>query len=398
MNDTITKIVNLLFADVVENEETMAMREEILNNCQERYQDLVSGGVEPETATAAIVESLKGMEEIISQYPKKSVENMPADEQAFREAGFGAVAQDYLEEAYTARENADGEYVFPGADVKSISIGLMNDDLIMGVSDDGMVHVLSNGNLKQLRAILSGGNLRIERLVDEDDPEADSGFHMDVHASNLGELFQSIFSNFTLKKLVNGIARLNDSMEITLLVPETCAISVNITSTNGDVTAEDVRMNDFHMTSTSGDVEMRDVVMNSLRMTTTSGDVDLSTVEVLGEMQLRTTSGDISFDGSCKNVVINTVSGDVDMNATLETAEIKTVSGDVDVTSEDATIRVFNAKSTSGDLTLTLPEGVPVEAHCRSVSGYVNQSHTSHSDSAWVSVQMQTVSGNISVE
>lgn len=37
MNDTITKIVALLFEDLEETEETAALHDEILQNCQERY-------------------------------------------------------------------------------------------------------------------------------------------------------------------------------------------------------------------------------------------------------------------------------------------------------------------------------------------------------------------------
>jgi len=94
---------------------------------------------------------------------------------------------------------------------------------------------------------------------------------------------------------------------------------------------------------------------------------------------------------------INTVSGDVDMNGSMETAQIRTVSGDVDVTVENQSIRRFAAKSTSGELSLTLPEDVQADMNCRSVSGYVNQSHRSYPGAPVVSVHMQTVSGGICV-
>ena len=45
MNDTITKIVALLFEDLEETEETAALHDEILQNCQERYADLTAGGM-----------------------------------------------------------------------------------------------------------------------------------------------------------------------------------------------------------------------------------------------------------------------------------------------------------------------------------------------------------------
>ena len=71
MNDTVKRIVDILFQDTVENEETRALHEEVMNNCQEHYQDLVSRGMSEDEAVGEVVESLKGMKEVIAQYPRK---------------------------------------------------------------------------------------------------------------------------------------------------------------------------------------------------------------------------------------------------------------------------------------------------------------------------------------
>ena len=72
MNQTVKRIVDLLFEDTVENEETRALHEELMNNCQERYHDLISRGLSEEEATGEVVDSLKGMKDVIAEYPKKS--------------------------------------------------------------------------------------------------------------------------------------------------------------------------------------------------------------------------------------------------------------------------------------------------------------------------------------
>lgn len=397
MNDTITKIVNLLFENVQENEETLAMREEILNNCQEHYRDLVGGGVEPETATAAIVESLKGMEEVLAQYPQKDEANMPADEQAFREAGFDAVAQTACE-----TQNVEDEYVFPAWDVKEISLSLVNDDLNIGVSDDGKVHVHCDAGAQALSVRHGDGRLYIERSKETEEPgeERSGNFHMEVDADNIGDFFRKVFSEFSLKKLFNGISNLthlNDSVEVTLLLPAESNIAVSCTGTGGDLHAEEVRFGDLRMTSTSGDVSLTDVQLGSFTMTTTSGDVEMDDVELTGDLTLQTTSGDVEFEGRCRNMRIMTVSGDVEVNALMETAEVKTVSGDVDVTAEEEGIRSFSAKSTSGDLSLKLPENTTAQVNYSTVSGSVQQNRVGYSGVAQVDVHMQTVSGDISV-
>jgi len=79
MNATIRKIVDLLFEDLVESEETNAIREEILQNCQDRYQDLREAGISEDDAIHAVIESLNGMDEMLSEYPRKADEpvNVP---------------------------------------------------------------------------------------------------------------------------------------------------------------------------------------------------------------------------------------------------------------------------------------------------------------------------------
>ena len=72
MNQTVKRIVDLLFEDTVENEETRALHEELMNNCQEHYEDLIQRGLTEDEATGEVVDSLKGMKDVIDQYPKKN--------------------------------------------------------------------------------------------------------------------------------------------------------------------------------------------------------------------------------------------------------------------------------------------------------------------------------------
>ena len=71
MNDTVARIVEIMFQDVEMNEETAAIRDEVMNNCQERYNDLVSSGVSEDDAIAAVIESLKGMEDVLAPYKRR---------------------------------------------------------------------------------------------------------------------------------------------------------------------------------------------------------------------------------------------------------------------------------------------------------------------------------------
>ena len=116
MNQTVKRIVDILFQDTVENEETKALHEELMNNCQEHYQDLVNRGLSEDEAVREVVESLKGMKDVIAQYPKKGM-------------AYGSVKQ----------EEQTGTWRFAGAD--TLTVETQNQDIFVGPSADGDIHV-----------------------------------------------------------------------------------------------------------------------------------------------------------------------------------------------------------------------------------------------------------------
>ena len=71
MSASIRGIIDHMFKDTVDNAETRALHEELLNNCLEHYEDLIARGMSETEAIDAVVESLKGMKEVIDEYPKK---------------------------------------------------------------------------------------------------------------------------------------------------------------------------------------------------------------------------------------------------------------------------------------------------------------------------------------
>ena len=129
-NETVERIVNLLFQDVEMTDEVQALYDETMSNCQERYQDMTSRGLSDDDAIAAVVESLKGMEDVISQYPKKS--EAPEAEEAPKSADV------------PADDGGDGEqtdFTFHPADIGRIEMTMVCDDVHLEESPDGDVHV-----------------------------------------------------------------------------------------------------------------------------------------------------------------------------------------------------------------------------------------------------------------
>ena len=56
MNATVARIVEIMFQDTEMSEEVQALRDEVMNNCQERYNDMVARGLSEDAAIAAVRE------------------------------------------------------------------------------------------------------------------------------------------------------------------------------------------------------------------------------------------------------------------------------------------------------------------------------------------------------
>ena len=72
MNTTVARIVEILFQDYELTDELLTIKDEVMSNCQERFQDCVNRGLTEDEAISAVIESLKGMEEVLSAYPKRA--------------------------------------------------------------------------------------------------------------------------------------------------------------------------------------------------------------------------------------------------------------------------------------------------------------------------------------
>ena len=138
MNASIQGIIDHMFRDTVDNAETRALHEELLNNCLEHYDDLIARGMSETEAIDAVVDSLKGMKEVIDEYPKK-----PGRETAQPEAKKQDVpeirADAPVQEAPPAEKPS--EYTYDAAAVRKLRTDLKNCDLKIGVSADSRIHV-----------------------------------------------------------------------------------------------------------------------------------------------------------------------------------------------------------------------------------------------------------------
>ena len=347
-NATVERIVNLLFEDLQESEEVIALREEVMNNCQERYRDLREQGLTEDDAIGQVVESLKGMEEMLASYPKKKAE----------------AGNPYGAETF-AKDGADS--------IHRLRVELMDACIVVEPSPDSGIHCKMDGTGSPFIRVRQEGDCLVV-TQSKDGGESSSAF------SWLGRMIQSWTSG---------------GCDIRLQLPEAASLSdVNIHTMSGDATWRKVPSGRLEIRTASGDAEVTGASGGEIRIHSASGDIDVS--GDCGRLSMESMSGDIDWNGAAERVFCKTASGDVDLDGSFGEMEASSVSGDVDLNVRSAGTGRIQLKSVSGDVEITLPRGVRADAQISSVSGEA-RNDTDPGAEKTVRVQATTVSGDVTI-
>lgn len=366
MNQTVKKIVDILFQDTVENEETRALHEELMNNCQEHFQDLVNRGLSEDEAVSEVVDSLKGMKDVIAQYPKKA-------------AGAGV-----------KQEEKTGIWLFDGAD--TLKVETQNQDIYVGPSADGSIHVYCE-DPEGLKAEQNGNTVRVTGVKKTE--KAASAFQMkDGEEISIGALLNMVgnaIRNVT-SSFVNGPA-------IRVEVPDGQMAEIELNSRSGDVECTCAMARKMTARSTSGEVKLEPVnekTAEVLLVSTVSGDAEIHGSALDGEVS--SMSGDARVDGVFDVLKVKSTSGDVAFAGTVKDLTASSVSGDAEITVENTSVRHIEAKSTSGDVEIQLPKLPSVHAECSTVSGSCLSRLSDAGIDAAVQIRAKSISGDVTVQ
>ena len=402
MNDTVKRIVEILFQDTEMTEEATAIKDEIMNNCQERYSDLVARGMTEDEAIAEVVESLKGMEEVIGEFPKVKKE----PEKRTNEAG-------------------ESDLLFDPGQVSLVDVHMISEDVAFEGSMDDMIHVLYNQEeLPYLRVYVQNGRLLVER----DEVAARSSKPRKGYSGNLrveingddvkvaGDSVTRIFKSLGDMVRIN-IRGCDDQVRVQL--PGSWAnAAVRCGTTNGNINLEEVNLAQLSIHTTNGDVEMTDASVRNVSVQTTSGNVTLTleegevqkanvrttsgdielTVEKCAACSIQSMSGDVTLAGKYDELNISTVSGDVEAEGAFITVQGRTVSGDFSIDSQEDTLQSVNATTTSGDVEISVSDSsVSADVRTQTISGDVFN-RLAYRGEPSVKINVKTVSGDITVE
>ena len=414
MNATVARIVEIMFQDTEMSEEVQALRDEVMNNCQERYSDMVARGLSEDEAIAAVVDSLKGMEEVISQYPrKKTAEDFEEDE-----------PEDDHED-----EDTEVDHSFDPEGIRMIRVNLVSDDVTVESSFDDRIHVCyDREDLRNLEVRREGDVLVVERQ------ESCGNRRIEMHI-NTKEMKWNSFSDMfkDIGRMIAGSGIGHTIGRVTISLPKGHALAFEGHTTSGDMELIDVALTDAALESMSGDlmldargadqvqrirvidaergsqinIRMEDdakkqqvegLSMNRVKLKSSSGDIEVNAR--CNELAVETMSGDADITSACERASISTVSGDLNARGSWREVRVKTISGDAELTVWDDRLESVTSQTTSGDLTIRLPESLRGQARVdmHTVSGDCRNRFGTPEGPAKVIVQAKSVSGDVTVK
>ena len=418
MNETIVKIVGTLFEDLDDSAEVRALHDEILTNCQERYADNIEAGMSEDDAIHDVMENLRGMEDLLKDYPHKS-EAVSEEPKAWTcdPAAAG------IDKIHLAHLGGASVRIFPSGDglihaecspaaatlVTSVSGGVLS----IALTDEKPDHLpVTGADFSDLRTLFSR---LCKRLSDVLEPVTLSlSIPKNLHAALEIEAERGDVEacNLTVSKL--NVASSSGDMKLSEIIAEGDAI---LTTASGDQKVHRLQAQTLEACAASGDIEMANLTLERLKANTASGDMELGDVCAKKEIAFNTASGDVSLRDTCSaSVKINSASGDIEaediavteslsltsshgdirMSGTASNLFLRTASGDISAAVSGQTLTEMRCESNSGDVNVHLPAGLKavILGHSRTGDCRI----LSASDpSAEATVELITNSGDITV-
>lgn len=163
-----------------------------------------------------------------------------------------------------------------------------------------------------------------------------------VRGSWVEKLFSRLETDFSMDE------------RITLWLPGTDYESLRVSLMSGDFDLNSgFRIGDVVLKTVSGDVDVEGFSGGQMRIETASGDVKLEGAELSGELWVGAASGDVNGENlRCRAAILQTASGDLNLELlSCDRFEAKTASGDLDL-ERVICAGPMTAATASGDLSL----------------------------------------------
>ena len=379
MNEKVTGMVALLFKGVAPSEEVQALHDEVLNNCQDRFADLISSGLSEDECLAAVMESLKGMEEVLKDYPREEEKQEP------------------VENPEPEEKQGPSLYRFEPEDIRALDAQLTDCDVEILSSEEGFSMEIQGDvrvNLEEDGTLRLWQDRTVENLMKgiSWEKSLDSFEHFGDALNQLGQNLSRFLSRGI------GLNRWDSGCRAVLRFPASVHPDSEIRTTSGDISwSGPVPGGRFVLRSTSGDMRVSvapEFLLPDVRISTMSGDAEVALSAQ--EAEISTVSGDISWEGDAGRLTVSSTSGDAEVTGAFREIAMNTTSGDMELELTESQETDITVNAVSGDLELRLPRGVrEIKASLKSVSGDVTLRGVETAENAAIRVQGNTVSGDL---
>lgn len=331
--------------------------EEITADLTERYDELVSQGVEPEEALKQVQEGIGDLDEVaayINEVYRRSEENQKSgNNNPF--AGLDDLLRNVARDVTPSLEGLMSDLRSAAGHVASAARETYKDAKEPIRNMTGTVKDQVKNAVKNMTFTRGGSGSRYDYTVPSDGLNG-----LDVHTAG-GDVTFGVSQDNNIYIVELAASQLTeDQMAEIQVVDGILHIRQGRKSSAGSLL--------FHYGMLSSDFEIYLPVRpwNAISVTTTSGDIRLEKGMEVASLTLQSTNGDVDVpEIQCGTAEVSTVSGDVDLTGHMEELRMNTVSGDVDLCGSSRSLTV---NTTTGDMSLRL-DNMPDRLDLSAVSG-----------------------------
>ena len=202
----------------------------------------------------------------------------------------------------------------------------------------------------------SGGDLDLENLMGRIEAHT-SGGNIDV--SRVEGLIRVHTSGGNIR-IMNSDGKFNASTSAGDLEFLHLTGNINAQTSGGDITLKNIESESVECRISGGDIRAEDISAN-LTGRTSDGQIDLGSIK--GHVDVTTSAGDINAQQITGSLTCYTSGGDIEGNGIIGPIDASTTAGDIGIgLSYDSSIKEysFNLETQSGDISIRVPKGLPV--------------------------------------
>ena len=410
MKDKIKSVITELFENAPDTQEVNDLKEEMISNAAEKYEDLIQRGFTEEQAYTMVMGSIGDIKELLGElgidtekadaeddekgdYWEKQAEYWEKQSEYWKWQGenFEKYAKNFGEHAKNFGQQMENSANDLGKQAKDALTAFMASDIFDAIassikqiiSEIGINTQTDDGKYTDMqvyneRKFAADG---ISEIVMELEG---SPVDVDVQLTTDPEILVQEFYNKDpqdkqlLEYSLNGKSlkiRYNANVigfprrgTVRVFLPENLAGTLDtmkIVTASGDVSLEDIGASKLVVKTMSGDVAGA-CAIGDINISTLSGDVAFESIE--GEATIRTASGDLKVDKITGKANMNSASGDLKVKDLKGNGVFRSASGDVLCNLSQAGEKL-EATTASGDVEITSPAETSVQMTLKTASG-----------------------------